>query len=327
MVSMLDRVRFSGQVVMFAAAGAAPVAALVGWLWWTSPAPRLSARVTHIALDARGRMLAVATGRGGIVIHDLAGRRMVRELPAEPGRLNDISFSPDGAWLAIADRNLRLVPMSGAAAAVLRDDGANYGCARFSPDGRMLVTVSGRGAVITFDPSTGAAAARHCCTSIWGDAAFTEAGDGIVWAGHWPGLLPLRPGAALARLTASREFMAFGPLAIDGARIFAGSQDGRVYCWSAERRALLGKSPPLAGYVRSIVALGGSGWVAYAASDGPVHLWRPATGESRAIDAARTTSNLAYDAATGETLLGTASGSVEFWRIEAGRRTGTLAAH
>ena len=119
--------------------------------------------------------------------------------------------------------------------------------------------------------------------------------------------------------------MTFGPVGIDDA-IYMGSQDGRVHRWDLESRRAAGKSPPLVGYVRSLVLLGASGWVAYAATGGPVHLWNPVTGEARVIEAARATSNLVFDAVGDRVVFGTAAGTVEFWDLLQGRLLSTVRA-
>jgi len=130
------------------------------------------------------------------------------------------------------------------------------------------------------------------------------------------------------RLTEAREFMTFGPIAIDatGKRIFMGSQDGRVYEWNLGTHNLLRKSLPQSGYVHTITVLGRSGWVAYAAEGGAVHLWHPETGATRIVASARTTSNLVFDESRNRTALATEPRKVEFWDLIEGRLLSTLPA-
>ncbi len=116
--------------------------------------------------------------------------------------------------------------------------------------------------------------------------------------------------------------MTFGPVGI-GDAIYMGSQDRRVHRWDLESRRAMGKSPPLVGYVRSMVLLGESGWVAYSATGGSIHLWNPATGEGRIVGAARATSNLVFDAVGDRVAFGTAAGTVEFWDLLHGRLLAT----
>jgi hypothetical protein len=78
--------------------------------------------------------------------------------------------------------------------------------------------------------------------------------------------------------------------------------------------------------VYTIAVLGTSGWVAYAAEGGPVHLWHPSTGAIRIVQAARTTSNLVFDESRYRTALGTESGQVEFWDLVAAQLLTTFPA-
>jgi WD40 repeat protein len=267
--------------------------------------------------------VAGGTASGGVYLRRLDQPTVAREIAHSSGSLNDLRFSPDERHLAVADRNLTLIPLAQADSAVrLRTDEANYGTVRFTADGGALLTVNGRGAISYVDLRTGAVQPGHCCTSIWGEVAFSPDEKSVLWAGHWPGVWDLRSGTVTGRFTAERQFLTFGPIAIDPTHgsVYMGSQDGRVFQWNLQSRRLLATSPPRPGYVRTIAVLGKSGWIAYAAADGgPVHLWNPSTGESRTISAALPTSNLVFDEVQSRTLLGTESGQVEFWDLPRGR--------
>jgi len=114
--------------------------------------------------------------------------------------------------------------------------------------------------------------------------------------------------------------MTFGPIAVGaGERAYFGSQDGRVYEWDLGEKRILSRSLALAGYVRTIAILGETGWLAFAAEEGPVWLWQPHTGAHRTIPGARTTTNLLYDASRKLAILGTAARRIESWDLLAER--------
>ncbi|MBM3765156.1 MAG: hypothetical protein FJW32_07165 [Acidobacteria bacterium] len=230
--------------------------------------------------------------------------------------MNDLRFSDDGG-LAIADRNIRLSKLDGSPPALVRNDDANYGSVRFEPGGRRLLTIDGKGTVLTVDLDTRHASRVYCCSSIWGDVEFIDQGRQAAWAGHWPAIWDLAAGRLIGRLTAQRETMTFGPIATDpaGEFLFMGSQDGRVYRWSVASRQLLSKSNPLTNYVMTISVLGASGWVAYASRPGAVHLWNPQAGLHRIVPAARASSNIVFSSRRGLAAFGTEAGTLEFWDL------------
>jgi len=233
-----------------------------------SPHGEASRRLSVLALSPTGKWLAGGTPEGNINIWDLQSASLPNKVVESVGKLNDLRFSKNSEYLAVADKNITLVPLStGGEPHVVRSDEANYGSVRFSSDGRSLLTVNGKGAVMIIDLATGAANPGYCCTSIWGEVEFSPDGMQVLWAGHWPGVWDLRSNVLAGRLTKAREFMTFGPIVIDstGQTIFMGSQDGRVYEWNLGTHNLLRKSQPQSGYVHTIAVLGQSGWVAYAA--------------------------------------------------------------
>jgi WD40 repeat protein len=210
---------------------------------------------------------------------------------------------------------------------MVRNDAANYGSVRFIPGERRILTIDGKGAVLTVDVDTGRATPAYCCSSIWGDVELFDQGRQAVWAGHWPGIWDFPANRLVGRLTAQREFMTFGPIAIDAAeeQVFLGSQDGHVYRWSLKTRELLSKSSPLPDYVMTVSVLGTSGWIAYASRPGVVRLWNPRAGAHRIVPAARASSNIAFDQRRGLSAFGTELGTIEYWDLPNGRLVDTKA--
>jgi WD40 repeat protein len=161
------------------------------------------------------------------------------------------------------------------------------------------------------DGRSGATQLAICCSTVYGEVAFTPDERSIANAGHWPGLWDSRSGQLMARLTKDRQFHAFGPIAFDQAHgtILMGSQDGRVYCWDLTTRQLTALSPAHAEYVNTIV-VSSTGLVAYAGFGGTVRLWNPRTGEEHSLAAAHPTSNLVLGPDGASIVFGTADGEL-----------------
>ncbi|MDX2178952.1 MAG: hypothetical protein SFV18_05105 [Bryobacteraceae bacterium] len=269
-----------------------------------------------IAIGIDGRYIALGGHHSGVRVFDLGNLALVKRAK-RTGSLNDLQFGLDSDTLAIADSNLSVVSISGRFPdRRIRSDEANYGSIRFGANDRLLLTVNGKGAVLVIDLDSLAARRLHCCTSIWGDVALTKDNTRVLWAGHWPGMVDLKSGALLGRLTPERENMTFGPISLGaGESVYLGSQDGRVYGWNLATKTLESKSPPQPGYVRTIAALGQTGWLAFADEEGQVRLWNPVTGEVRGVNGAATTTNLVYQASRGLTVFGALNGRVQFWDL------------
>ncbi len=297
------------------------LAALIGGVCWIlislSPPRESSPAILVLALSPKGEWMTSGPAFGKVHVWKAEGAGAGWDIALPNSTLNDLQFSNSGEILAIANKNVLLVSTRDRSQVRnLRNDDANYGTVRFTGDDKTLLSINGKGQILAVDLKTSAARSMYCCTSIGGEVALTPSEKQIVWAGHRPGILDFPSGALLGRLTETREFMNFGPIASDDrGAIYMGSQDGRVYQWNIDTRARIGRSPAQPGYVRTIAVLGGTGWVAYAAEAGPVHVWQPATGDSRVVEGAYTTSNLVFDPFHGTTAFGTSTGEVQFWDL------------
>ena len=204
------------KLLTFAAA-----AGLAVILWgYTKSIPKRaeSPGIRVLALSQNGRWMASSTAGGQIHLCDLMSDSPACHIFYSIGTLNDLRFSPDDSLLAIADKNIRLVALAHPDKALtVRNDAENYGSVRFSSDGRLMLTINGKGAILTIDPRDGKTTPRFCCSSIWGDVEFMTDSQ-VLWAGHWPGVWDLRSGELIGRLTETREFMTFGPIATDSVR-------------------------------------------------------------------------------------------------------------
>jgi WD40 repeat protein len=269
-------------------------------------------RIVSIAVSSSGRWIAAGTHTGSIALLDL-GNGSLQRISAGSGDLNDLQFSPDERFLAIANRNLSVASLGSLQR--LRSDDRNYGTIRFSSDGGRLLTITGSGTIEVLDAKSGELQLQICCSTIYGETAFSPDGTMIVTAGHWPALWDARSGKLVRRLTGDREFETFRPIAFDPVRgwVVMGSQDGRVYAWDLRtgQRAATSKGHPA--YVDSIAVLKDSPWIAYATLGGPVRLWNPDNGMERFPENMTATSNLIAGTRPHSILFGTAAGSVELW--------------
>jgi WD40 repeat protein len=87
-------------------------------------APKPDRAIAYVAVSRSGRWVAAGTHVGAITICDRSRSGSCRTVPASDGVLNDLQFSPDERLLAVADENLRLLPMDPSeVSVVIRPDG------------------------------------------------------------------------------------------------------------------------------------------------------------------------------------------------------------
>lgn len=250
--------------------------------------------ISIVALSRTGRWIAAGTSQGRWTVLNGRSSTAIWQASFPDGPLNDLQFSPDERYLAVAGMDLGLYSLQHLAGPrFLRSDGRNYGTVRFSPDGTAILVITGPGTIQVLDAQSGSRRTSICCSSVYGEVAFTPDARCIVNAGHWPRRWDSRSGHLLARLTKDREFPTFGPIAFDltNDATCMGSQDGRVYCWDLTSGRLIARSPAQPEYVNTIAVLS-TGLVAYAGFGGTVHLWNPRSGQERPMPTARPSSNL-----------------------------------
>ena len=288
-----------------------------------TPADR---KISNVAVSRTGDFLAAATAQGKITVWDERSGGAAHQFSFPYGSLNDLRFSPDGHLLAIASRNLGVYTLAEPAAPrLLRSDNENYGSVRFSNDGQSLLVVNGKSVIETIDAHSGAVQLKVCCSSIYGDAAFTPDGQAVANAGHWPSLWDARSGKLLGRLTADREVETFRPIAFDNRRgtILLGYQNGCVYPWYLINRKLFVFSPPQSSYVDTLI-VSKNACVIFAGFGGSIEMWNPDTSQLRALATARPTSNLVSGHDGNSIIFGTANGDVEFWDIRTEQRVRSI---
>lgn len=296
-------------------AGAVVALSFASWIVSASVTP-VSRKITRVALSDDGRWLAAGTAQGKISIWDLTGGSS-RRIALDSGRLNDLQFSPDGHLLAIASRDLGLyAPAESSVPRVLRADHKNYHSVRFSPDGKSLLAVTGRGLIETIDSHSGALRLKVCCSSILGEvgqAAFTPDGEAIASSGTWPAIWGAKSGEFLGRLPTDRLAHTFGPIGFNEHRgfIMMGTTSGAVWVWDWKHRRLLGGvGSVLFGNVDTLT-VSQTGTVFFAGRS--VALWDPRAGNWLSWSATRPSSNLVLTPDEASILFGNANGAVEFW--------------
>jgi WD40 repeat protein len=305
----------AGRPAVFAAVIAMGLAGIGLWLG-AGRDREPDRRIVSIAVSSSGRWIAAGTRTGSVTILDQNNTGSLQRIRAGSGELNDLQFSPDERSLATANGSLTMYSVEGGSLLrTLRSDDRNYGTVRFSSDGKRLLTITGSATIEVLDVDSGVIQLTICCSTIYGDTAFSPDGSMIVTAGHWPAFWDAKSGRLLRRLTRDREFETFRPIAFDTSRgwVLMGSQDGRVYAWDLRTGQRTVTSAGHAGYVDSIAVPKDSRWIAYATLGGPVRLWNPDSGTERMSGLAIASSNLVTGSQPHSLLFGTDTGFVELW--------------
>ena len=115
-------------------------------------------KVTAVAVDASGRLLAAACADHSIGLWDLRTGALQSELRKHQDTVNALAFSPDGSTLASGgdDRTAILWDISsGRAKRTLKGHDVTVTSVAFSPDGQMLATGSGNAAVVLWNVANG----------------------------------------------------------------------------------------------------------------------------------------------------------------------------
>lgn len=285
--------------------------------------------ITCVAISHSERWLAAGTCCGVIMICDRDKFGSCRTVTAERGILNDLRFSPDDRFLAIANEGIQFLAIDQSEHSfALRSDRRNYGTVRFNNAGTELLTITGQSEIQVINLRSRVTVSAICCSSIYGEVAFSPDNALIFNAGHWPRVWD-KYGHLLGSLTADRQDPTFGPIAIDGEKraVFMGSQDGRVYAWNLQHYNLLTRSDPYNEYVHTIAIMAKTSHeIAYAGFGTAVRLWNPKNGKESELPGLKPTSNLIALTGGHSLLFGTNKGTVEIWDFHGTpRRIATVA--
>ncbi len=187
-----------------------------------------------VALSSDGRTLAVASGIG-VWLYDGATARTLALLPSS-GRVNSVSFSPDGGTLATVSEDGTVLlwdVVTRSEAATLDVSAGRVTSVVFSPEGDMLAAASEDGAVQLWD-----AASRSQTATLEGHS------DNV-------------------------NSVVFSP---DGGTLATASEDGTVLLWDVSTRTQAGTLEGLADDVTSLSFSQDGGTLATVSGDSTVLL-------------------------------------------------------
>ena len=134
-------------------------------------------KVTSVALSRAGRWLAAGTSQGRIAVWDQTANAAPRQITFDEGPLNDLQFNPEETRLAVASHNLATFDLSQPGVPhFLKQDQRHYGTVRYSQDGASVLVITGSSAIELLDAQSGAPRFSVCCSTIYGEVAFTPDG-------------------------------------------------------------------------------------------------------------------------------------------------------
>lgn len=282
-------------------------------------------KIVSVAVSRSGSWLAAGTAAGRVAVWKPGGVPRPVRIRNGNGALNDLQFSPDERWLAVASRGLTLLRVDNLKAqSLLRDDGRNYGAVSFSPDGKTILTITGGGTIEVLDASTGKTITSVCCSTIGGAVEFSPDGLFFLSAGHSPRVWEARSGMLVTRLTREREFMLLGPIAFRNGDVLMGSQDGGIRVWNLQTHRSLGGPPRSPDWVDTIAVQERTGLVAYAGLGKTLRVWNPDTNLHYAVTGVQPASDVVFASPDGPLVVGRANGTVEFWDVQRGQRRNVL---
>ncbi len=230
-----------------ATASPEPVVLIDDTLQQLSPGHAAEHSVRSVAVSPTGDLLASGGSDGVILLWDLVQRQLLQRFEFHPGPIEDLAFSPDGAYLASSceqDRVMVLRLASGEAGSIATGE-TPTGIA-WSPSGLLAVALA-QGEILIAEPTGHARHRFRAHDSDIADLAFSPNGSALATAG--------RDGRVLlwsAEMTIHRSFsghrgnltrLAWSP---DGGMLATCGVDGTVRLWDTTTGANLGA--PLVGH-------------------------------------------------------------------------------
>lgn len=200
--------------------------------------------IRHVAWSADGRMLAGVGDDHMVHLWDGWTGRPVRAFKAYDSILTRVAFSPIHPWIVTTAGFFAKVWDAGTAALVSTSAVHRLGVVdvAFSPDGRVLASVSAGGTARIWDPATGRTIRELPASGDYGSVAFSRDGHLLlsrggltsVTASVWS--LATGQAVVLRGHTASLTDAQFSP---DGRFAVTASRDGTARVWSVDSGAVL----------------------------------------------------------------------------------------
>ena len=201
-------------------------------------------RVMGVSFLNNGRGLASVDQNGVLKLWDIAERRVLATMqrPIDPQSAYCLAVPPDERYLAttasVFDRSGRIVRHL-----IGQSDGQMYGM-DFTADGRLLVTVSTSGDVMTWSTpafrklaTARAPKTRQIAVSVSADGKFAATGEDQGAVRLWR-LEPLEQIAVLGRHAARVKAVAFSP---DGRTVASAGDDKMIALWDVRSRKMIGR--------------------------------------------------------------------------------------
>jgi WD40 repeat protein len=301
------------------------------YLWWLVHGDRRGGpgkveNPTAITYSPDGRRAAVTGWNGVVDIWNVQSGHVAKQLLSlEEKNLNDVAFSPDGRWLAVAGEMTVQVwdTATGAPLFHLTGHQGRVLSAAFSPDGRLLATGGSDRTVRLWDLAERRQHAALRGHTSWVNAVrFSADGRRLVSAGadSTARLWDVRNGTQTGVLNhaAAVDDVAFTP---DGRGVVTAGWEAAISLWDASSLRLLRRMEGHTSLVVSIAIDRVRRTLASAGIDGTIRLWDLESGQERSkIRAVSGFHVRSVSFAPDGRQLATVSdnGTVRFWDVEAG---------
>ncbi len=245
-----------------------------------------------------------------------------------------VTFSHDGTILAgaVEDRIVLADAATRTPIATLEGHDNHINQVAFSPDDRLLVSVSHDHTLRLWERKTGAVRAileghesAVWCVAFSPDGRHLASGSADGTVRVWS----VADGALAMILEGHGGWVRSVAYAPDGTRILSAANDGTVRLWDAMTGSPLRTIEASEQQVLSVAFSQGGAVIASAGADNAIRFWDPATGEPRGTltghDAG--VGALAFRSDDRQLISGAFDGTVRIWDLQTGRHSATLRGH
>jgi WD40 repeat protein len=295
-----------------------------------SGAPVLAFSVTpNVARSAifapDGSQILVASQEGKVTLHD--GRSGQELTSIDVGHtVSQIAFSPDGARVVTAERDLmaRVWDLRARTAVLtLAGHAGPVTSAAYSRDGRWIVTGSEDKTVKVWDAATGALMATAAAGQDMVKTVVFCQDDARVVAAYEDGSVGLLDAPTLSpvgRLEGHVGRVNAASCSVQGGRIVTAGDDGTARLWTFPSSAALPVIKAGTAYVVAATYSGDGRRVATADYDGVAGLWDAHTGAALGTFVTGPVASATFDAAGGRLVTTSPDGAATEWEIAGGAR-------